>query len=248
MSVTETLRFLKGSILIPRQEPLRLKGTIWQHSRIANFYYFLLLHFAKWTAKARISPDSLTVGSLAVSVVATFAIAYGQFGYAAVFLVISGSLDLLDGAVARLTNQASRWGALLDSTVDRVADALPLCGLLFFYASNRIAMSIIVSNILFGFTISYVRARSESLGKKLPETFMRRAERLIVLFSSLLLGLVETPPIDTLFGITHAPLMVAILIGTVLNLIGVSNILVVAYRHLSPVQSERIESTRTRVN
>jgi CDP-diacylglycerol--glycerol-3-phosphate 3-phosphatidyltransferase len=232
MSATETLTPLKATVAVPSHVPTRLKGTLWQSSWLAKTYYESVLALASVVAKAQIAPDWLTAASLFLSLSAGGAAATGHFGFAAFLLVASGSLDLLDGAVARLTNQTSRWGALLDSTVDRFSDALPLGGLLLFYAPHRLAMCGLILNIVFSFTISYVRARAEALGEKLPETFMRRAERVLLLLTSLLLGTLHLPSFDTILGLPNAPMLLSILISTVLNGVGCCLILSAAYRAL----------------
>jgi CDP-diacylglycerol--glycerol-3-phosphate 3-phosphatidyltransferase len=234
MSATETLSPLKATITVPSRVPVRLQGTVWQRSWLAKTYYEGLLAFAGWAAKAQITPDALTALSLLLSLGAALACGYGHFGLAVILLIGSGSLDLLDGAVARLTNQTSRWGALLDSTVDRVSDALPLAGLLLFYASNRVAMGTIILSIVFGFTISYVRAKAESLGEKLPQTFMRRAERLLLLLAGLTVGTIDSTRFDAVAGAPHSPMLLLLLVGTVLNAIGCCLILGAAYRQLKP--------------
>lgn len=245
MSFTHTLSSLKSPLAVPTAVPARLRGTVWQRSWLAKAYYSGLLTFAQWASKTSITPDAITAVSLLFSVAAMSATVFGHFGFAVVLLAISGSFDLLDGAVARLTDRTSRWGALLDSTVDRLADALPLFGILFFYAPNRWAMGLVAANVLFGFTISYVRARAESLGEVLPQTFMRRAERLLVLVASLLLGLMDTPQLDALVGLPRALLLISLLIGTILNFVGAFAILVVARRQLSPVTRTSTEIPRT---
>jgi CDP-diacylglycerol--glycerol-3-phosphate 3-phosphatidyltransferase len=200
---------------------------------------------ARHAAKAHISPDALTASSLFMSLAAAGCAAYGQFSLAAALVILGGCLDLLDGAVARLTNQASRWGALLDSSVDRIADALPLTGLVLFYANNRVAMAFALMSIVFSFTISYVRARAESLGEALPQTFMRRAERMLLLVVALLLGTLSVPSVDAWLGAPRTPMLIWILLTTVLNFFGCCSIFFAARRALSVQSTEPIASHST---
>jgi CDP-diacylglycerol--glycerol-3-phosphate 3-phosphatidyltransferase len=233
MSATETLSPLKGALSVRRPTPARLRGTIWQRSWLAKAFYDALLALADRAAKAHISPDVLTALSLVTSFAAAACAAYGKFILAAALLLLGGCLDLLDGAVARLTNQASRWGALLDSSVDRVADALPLAGLVLYYSPNRVAMALPLLSIVSSFTISYVRARSESLGATLPQTFMRRAERMLLLMVALLLGSVSIPTVDAWLGVVGAPMLIWVTLTMVLNLFGCGSILMAAHRALA---------------
>jgi CDP-diacylglycerol--glycerol-3-phosphate 3-phosphatidyltransferase len=95
--------------------------------------------------------------------------------------------------VARAAHLSSRFGALLDSTVDRLADALPLLGLVVACAQNPLEPGILVVAMISGFAVSYVRARAEGLGISLPPLFMRRAERLVLLLLALVVGSITAP-------------------------------------------------------
>jgi CDP-diacylglycerol--glycerol-3-phosphate 3-phosphatidyltransferase len=108
-------------------------------------------------------------------------------------LLLSGAFDLLDGVVARAAHRTSRFGALLDSTVDRLADAVPLLGLVVSCGGAQVASAVLVSAMMTGFGVSYVRARAEGLGIQLPPLFMRRAERLVFLLVGLIAGSVSWP-------------------------------------------------------
>jgi phosphatidylglycerophosphate synthase len=133
----------------------------------------------------------LTYTSLVLAAVAGVAAATQHFVMAALILMASGMCDMLDGVVARATNTVSPFGALLDSTVDRFADGLPLLGLVVVYADHGWLASVPALAMLGGLVVSYVRARAESLGARLPALFMRRAERVVLLTLSLLLGVVS---------------------------------------------------------
>jgi CDP-diacylglycerol--glycerol-3-phosphate 3-phosphatidyltransferase len=74
--------------------------------------------------------------------------------------------------------------------------------------------------IVSGFTISYVRARAEALGAKPTESFMRRAERLMVLLFSLFLGLFELPALDAFVGVPHSATFLTLTALLALNLVG----------------------------
>ena len=86
-----------------------------------------------------------------------------------------------------------RASALLDSTVDRLADALPLLGLVVACSQTSLASAVLVVAMMTGFAVSYVRARAEGLGISLPPLFMRRAERVVLLLLALVVGSVTAP-------------------------------------------------------
>lgn len=184
----------------------RLRGTVWEHVPTSTLVYRGFLGIGAAIGRAGISANALTYTSLLLAGMAGVAAATGSFGWAAVLVIISGVFDMLDGAVARATQTVSKWGALLDSTVDRLADALPLLGVAVFYAGHGPALVAPVLALLGGFTTSYVRARAESLGVVLPPLFMRRPERIVLVTLSLLVGLwplaAPIPAPLLIFGVT----------------------------------------------
>jgi CDP-diacylglycerol--glycerol-3-phosphate 3-phosphatidyltransferase len=175
-------------------------------------------------ARIGISADAITYASLVLAVAAGVAVGVGHPGIGAMCVLLSGSLDLLDGAVARTTNSESRWGALLDSTLDRVADAAPLSGVIVYYAHLPWAAAPALLTLIAGFVISYVRARAEALGIRLPSLFMRRAERVLLVAGSLALGVISFE------GLVTSPLMLAgVALTGLLSVIGALSILNAAH-------------------
>jgi CDP-diacylglycerol---glycerol-3-phosphate 3-phosphatidyltransferase len=172
----------------------RLRGTIWQNIAFVHTLYGYCLALGKRLGQSGVSPNALTYASLVVAAGAGLAAALGHFASAALLLALSGVGDILDGAVARASGRATRFGALLDSTVDRLSDAFPLLGLIVFYAESHVAVALSAFAMLSSFAVSYVRARAEALGAELPPLFMRRAERFIFLTTSLLLGALPLGP------------------------------------------------------
>lgn len=166
----------------------KLRGGVWEHSELARATYTGVLSFGRWLSAHGVTPNSLTYGALALALASGVCAAFRQYLLAAAFLLLSGVLDLLDGVVARAAQRTSRFGALLDSTVDRLADALPLLGLVLAGPQPPLAVAVLVIGMLSGFAVSYVRARAEGLGVSLPPLFMRRAERLVMLVIALILG------------------------------------------------------------
>ncbi len=134
-------------------------------------------------ARSRIAPNVLTFANLAISLVAAYFIAHGHFATGAVLILVSGFVDLLDGALARFTNRVTKFGAVLDSTVDRVSEAATLCGLLVWYLARGAVLEIVlIFGVLIGsFLVSYVKARAEGLGLQCQVGLFTRAERVIVL-------------------------------------------------------------------
>ena len=99
-------------------------------------------------------------------------------------LALTGFLlfDLLDGTMARLSEQGTnKWGALLDSSLDRISDAALLGSLLWYLEKNNQTLSVVVLiNVVLGFLISYIKAKAESLDIECNGGFAERTERLII--------------------------------------------------------------------
>jgi phosphatidylglycerophosphate synthase len=173
---------------------LRLQGTIWGRLTSARVLYRGLLGVGGALGRIGITANAMTWASLVLAAAAAVAIVFESFGLAAGLVVASGACDMLDGVIARATNSVSRYGALLDSTIDRLADGVPLLGLAIFYSGHGLAVAAPVLAIMGAFTVSYVRARAQGLRVELPPLFMRRAERVALLTLSLMLGAVEVGP------------------------------------------------------
>jgi CDP-diacylglycerol---glycerol-3-phosphate 3-phosphatidyltransferase len=142
-------------------------------------------------SKSGITPDALTFINLALSIIAAYVIATNHLILGGVLVLVSGLFDLLDGALARFTKQTTKFGAILDSTVDRISEAATLCGLLIWYVpqENASLKIVLIFAVLIGsFLVSYVRARAEGLGWQCQVGLFTRAERVIVLAIGLLIN------------------------------------------------------------
>jgi len=141
-------------------------------------------------SKSGITPNALTLINLALNIVAAYVIATGHFLLGGGLVLVSGLFDLLDGALARFTKQTTKFGAILDSTVDRISEAAILCGLLIWYLARggRLEIVLIFAVLIGSFLVSYVRARAEGLGWQCQIGLFTRAERVIVLAIGLLIN------------------------------------------------------------
>jgi CDP-diacylglycerol--glycerol-3-phosphate 3-phosphatidyltransferase len=137
-----------------------------------------------------VSADALTVLGLVLSIVTAWLIATGRLGLAVAGVIAAGVADLLDGAIARGSGQASPRGAFFDSVADRVSDAVLLIGVGWYLADESaylpmLAMGVLASSML----ISYERAKAESLGFAAKGGLMERAERFVALSIGLAFGI-----------------------------------------------------------
>ncbi len=140
-----------------------------------------------------ISPDVVTVLGLLMVLVAAWLAARGQHLPAGVVLIAGAPLDALDGAIARAMQRKNRFGALLDSTLDRYADGFMFFGLAYYFAAQGQLREMTLAGVaLIGaFAVSYVRARAEGLGLgTIRDGLFDRLVRTLIMIGLLLTGLV----------------------------------------------------------
>lgn len=140
--------------------------------------------------KTKVTPNILTLIGLAVSVVAGAVIGLDYLLFGGALVLVSGIFDLLDGPLARATGRTSKFGAVLDSTCDRLGEAAVLFGLLVLYLDQHSFWEpiFIYTTLATSVLVSYVRARAEGLGLKCEVGIFTRAERIIVLALGLIVG------------------------------------------------------------
>ena len=142
-------------------------------------------------SRAGISPNVLTWTGLLITVFAAIAIALNYLVAGGVLLLIAGLFDMFDGAVARYANKITRFGALLDSTMDRLSEGIVLFGLLFLNLTihpDTLEIYLIFGVLVTSFLISYIRARSEGLNIECKVGLFTRAERVIILALALIVN------------------------------------------------------------
>jgi CDP-diacylglycerol--glycerol-3-phosphate 3-phosphatidyltransferase len=144
--------------------------------------------------KTRLTPNMLTLTGFVVSLGAAAAIAMGHLLLGGFLVLFSGVFDLLDGALARAKRQNTLFGALLDSTLDRLSEAALLFGLLLWGIGQNLTSEVILIVIFIyvsfvgSVLVSYIKARAEGLGLACQVGVFTRAERVIVLALGLLLN------------------------------------------------------------
>ena len=161
----------------------------------------ITLPLVQLLGKLNVSPNLLTILGIVFTALAVPLLATGRFFWGGLLVLLGAACDALDGHLARTSKKVSKFGALLDSTLDRIGDFLPLFGLALYFAEKLLWLSVVLFNILFWFLVSYVKARMEGLGVKSKiGGLFERPERLTVLVLSLLTGLVEIGLVVTLIG------------------------------------------------
>jgi phosphatidylglycerophosphate synthase len=125
----------------------------------------------------RVSPNTVTLASLLLCSVTGAAVALGHLPGAVWLYVFAGVLDVLDGRIARQSNQQTPCGALLDSVSDRWGELFVFAGYLWFLQDSPWLVAVMAA-IGGSMMVSYTRARAESLGVALSGGVMQRAERI----------------------------------------------------------------------
>lgn len=155
----------------------------------AAFFAPPLRALGRALVRTPITPDMITAVALLGTITGAALIATGHLVAGGITCWLFAMLDSVDGALARARGTSSSWGALLDSTSDRVADGAIFGALVLNFAVDepwlaRLALFCLV----FGVVVSYVKARAEGLGATCDVGFAERAERLIIILAGVILG------------------------------------------------------------
>jgi CDP-diacylglycerol--glycerol-3-phosphate 3-phosphatidyltransferase len=145
----------------------------------------LLTPVARLLLRARVSPDVVTViGTLGVCAGALGFYPRGHFFVGTLVITAFVFSDLVDGTMARLSGRSSRWGAFLDSTLDRVGDAAVFGSLVLWFSGNGedpVLGAVALYCLAAGSVVPYAKARAEGLGMRADVGVAERADRLVLI-------------------------------------------------------------------
>ena len=179
--------------------------------RFRAFWTALLTPIARFLLRIGVSPDAVTVvGTLGVVGGALAFFPRGELLVGVLVITAFVFSDLLDGTMARMSGQSSRWGAFLDSTLDRLGDAAVFGGLAMYYVGpgeSDALTALAIYCLVMGSVTSYARARAESLGMQAKVGVAERADRLVAIL--VMTGLADIFNVLVLIPITLAVLAVA---------------------------------------
>ncbi len=138
-----------------------------------------------------VSANQVSVSGFALNVAAAGLVATDQLVAAGVLYLIAGILDLLDGILARLIGTPTRFGAFLDSTIDRAAEGVVFAAIGYRFALEGAAIDagVVVLALLGSFLVSYTRSRAQALGAECRVGIATRAERVVLVAVGLVAGL-----------------------------------------------------------
>lgn len=167
-------------------------------SKIRDLWDTAMQPVGRGLGRTGISPNAITLVGVALQAVAAWLIVSDRLVLAGLVATVAALSDTLDGAVAKARGAPKTFGALLDSTADRLSDALFFIPVAWLYGVSpgpgrtgqdwvaALALATLVSSYL----VSYVKARAEGLGHECKVGIAERAERLIIMILGLLLNLI----------------------------------------------------------
>jgi len=153
---------------------------------------YVLHPTARLLLRLGVTPNAVTVaGTVGVLIGALGFGARGELFWGTVIVTASALTDALDGTMARMRGPAGKFGALLDSSMDRIADAAVFGAVAYYLASIGNPYGGMVAALIslaFGQVVSYVKARAQSLGLDADVGIAERLERLLIVGVGGLLG------------------------------------------------------------
>jgi CDP-diacylglycerol--glycerol-3-phosphate 3-phosphatidyltransferase len=162
--------------------PTMFSEAVRKHSR--NF----LEPLARFISVTGVSPNAITVTGTLLMVIVAVVLAKGYFFWGGIFITAFTLFDGIDGILARMMGRTSRFGAFLDSTLDRFSEAIIFLGLLMYYIgyNQQLELILIYLTVVGSMMVSYARARAEGIGVPLKDGLFTRFERICLLVVGLL--------------------------------------------------------------
>ena len=158
---------------------------------------------ARGLLRLNVKPNQVSMAGVMLNLGAAALIVADNAVLAGVVYLVAGTLDLLDGVLARLAKTASAFGAFLDSTLDRISEGVVFSAIAYRFAleGSAVDAGLAVLALLGSLLVSYTRARAEGLGAECKTGVVTRAERVVLIAFGLLSGLMS-PVIYVLIVLT----------------------------------------------
>lgn len=192
-----------------------------------GYYRLLERHLVPMLVVSGIKPDHISILGLLISLLAGFAFAFYPLA-GGLLTLVTGLLDTLDGSLARSTGQSRKFGAFLDSVLDRYTELMIYIGVWFyFYRQGSVSPAFYLTFllILFGsLMVSYTRARAEGLGERCMGGVFQRGERIILIalagiFNPFVNRLIDAPTNHWIKDIVLVSVLIVLAVGTNLTAI-----------------------------
>lgn len=165
----------------------RLTRTDWMRQHFKGLLDPIAALLVRWGVK----PNTMTLAGLALNIGGAALLSQGYMTVGGLLILLAGPFDALDGSMARLLGQPTKFGAFVDSVTDRWSEMLIFLGLLYFYLQRGLSMeAVLVFVAMMGSVmVSYTKARAEALGFDCNVGLLTRMERYLVLGPALVLNL-----------------------------------------------------------
>lgn len=146
---------------------------------------------ARFLGRLGLSPNALTILGCLLNIGVGIVIATGRFPLGGLLLIFASAFDAIDGTLARQMGQTTKFGAFLDSVLDRVSESATLLGIAWWYMGQpgRVEETLAYITIVGSLLVSYTRARAEGISVECKGGYFTRVERAIVIIAALVLGL-----------------------------------------------------------
>jgi CDP-diacylglycerol--glycerol-3-phosphate 3-phosphatidyltransferase len=155
------------------------------------FFASSVNHLAGWLYARGLTANGATYTGFALTAVSAFVLATGNFVLGGFLLWGAAMFDMIDGAMARIAQQSSTFGAFLDSTLDRYSEAVTFLALAYFYSrrpASRVELVLIFVILIGSMMVSYTKARAEGLKIEVNNGWLQRPERMTLLIAGLITG------------------------------------------------------------
>lgn len=143
---------------------------------------------ARFLGSIGLTPNAITVIGLFLTVIVAGVLASGRLLLAGILLMFTLAFDAVDGTLARITGQTTRFGAFLDSTLDRWAEVVLFVAIAWVLLQSDDKLGVMLAIVALGMSllVSYTRARAEGVGLQCKEGLLTRFERLVILIAGLI--------------------------------------------------------------
>jgi CDP-diacylglycerol--glycerol-3-phosphate 3-phosphatidyltransferase len=194
------------------QELGEVHGSAILGRRIRGWYFANLVPFEEFCIRWKIAPAHLSYAQLLAGMLVAACYAGGMLTTAGWLLLFAGTLDIIDGRVARRTDGGSARGAFLDSVIDRYTDSFAYLGLAVFFRDTWVLWAVLIA-LIGGLIVSYTRARGEGLGAQCRVGLLQRPERYVILgFGTIFGSLLEHLTAPWVGGPRHSLLIFTIVL------------------------------------
>jgi CDP-diacylglycerol--glycerol-3-phosphate 3-phosphatidyltransferase len=157
-----------------------------------RWYYYPIASFLN---RLGVRPNTVTLVGLLGTIACSILLALGQMTVAGILLLIMGPVDAMDGALARIRNESSDWGAFVDAVTDRYSELFLFLGFLLYYISHADSAGVLLSYLAAAGSVlvSYIKARADASKLDANVGVLTRVERYLILIPGLIFSFLYPP-------------------------------------------------------